>query len=61
MDKSRWKISNSFHSYFFSFAGYAQIDVSISPEKAIEKAIEKQFYQKTSETWKLNLQEKGLE
>jgi hypothetical protein len=37
--KSRWKISNSFHSYFFSFAGYAQIDVSISLEKQLKKQL----------------------
>jgi outer membrane protein TolC len=47
---------------FFSFAGYAQIDVSISLEKAIEKAIEKNssIKNKELEIEKLNLQEKGV-
>lgn len=46
---------------FFSLAGYAKIDVSISLEKAIEKAIEKNrsIRNKKLEIEKLNLQEKG--
>lgn len=47
---------------FFSFAGYAQIDVSTSLEKALEKALEKNssIKNKELEIEKLYLQEKGV-